>query len=198
MAFKIVGNRLHIRSDEEMSTVDKKAADAAFKKYQNKFISPYMNEQGFLKYKSNAYVRKNKIDLLEYVEFQKERHGSKTFTVNLGVMPLYIPCDHIIFYFSNRLGELICRRDIWWDFADEAVCAASMENVKEAIEQFAMPWFHKMSNEHFVRLLLLKKKLSSKLSVYSKEWLNTIDSRNSRAAVIQENVDKLGLPKGLI
>ena len=81
MAFKIVGNRLHIRSDEEMSTVDKKAADAAFKKYQNKFISPYMNEQGFLKYKSNAYVRKNKIDLLEYVEFQKERHGSKTFTV---------------------------------------------------------------------------------------------------------------------
>ena len=38
----------------------------------------------------------------------------------------------------------------------------------------------------------------SKLSVYSKEWLNTIDSRNSRAAVIQENVDKLGLPKGLI
>ena len=93
---------------------------------------------------------------------------------------------------------MICRRDIWWDFADEAVCAASMENVKEAIEQFAMPWFHKMSNEHLVRLLLLKKKLSSKLSVYGKEWLNTIDSSNSRAAVIQENLDKLGLPKGLI
>lgn len=198
MAFKIVGNRLHIRTDEEMSKVDKRAADAAFKKYQKEFITPYMKEQGFLKYKTNAYVRRSKIDLLEYVEFQKENHGSKTFTVNLAVMPLYMSCDFIIFYFSHRLGELICRRDIWWDFADETVCAMSMKNVKEAIEQFGMPWFHKMANEHLIRLLLMKKKLSSKLSVYDKEWLNAIDSRNSRTAVIQENVNKLGLPKALI
>ena len=74
----------------------------------------------------------------------------------------------------------------------------SMKNVKEAIEQFGMPWFHKMANEHLIRLLLMKKKLSSKLSVYDKEWLNAIDSRNSRTAVIQENVNKLGLPKVLI
>lgn len=198
MTFKIVGNRLHIRTDEEMSKVDKRAADAAFKKYQKEFITPYMKEQGFLKYKTNAYVRRSKIDLLEYVEFQKENHGSKTFTVNLAVMPLYMPCDFIIFYFSHRLGELICRCDIWWDFADETACAMSMKNVKEAIEQFGMPWFHKMANEHLIRLLLMKKKLSSKLSVYDKEWLNAIDSRNSRTAVIQENVNKLGLPKVLI
>lgn len=198
MAFKIVGNRLYIRTDEEMSKVDKRAADAAFKKYQKEFITPYMNEQGFLKYKTNAYVRRSKIDLLEYIEFQKERHGSKTFTVNLAVMPLYMPCNFIIFYFSHRLGELICRRDIWWDFADETVCAVSMKNVKEAIEQFGMPWFRKMANEHLIRLLLVKKKLSSKLSVYDKEWLDAIDSRNRRTAVIQENVNKLGLPKVLI
>lgn len=198
MVFKIVGNRPHIRLDEEMASVNKKVADIAFKKYQKEFIDPFMKAQGFGKYKTNAYVRKNEIDLLEYVGLQKEHYGSKTFTVNLSVMPLYVPHDFITFAFSHRLGELICRRDIWWDFADEAACATSMENVRDALKQFAIPWFRRMANEHYIRLLLLKKKLSSKLSVYDEKWLNAIDSRNSYAAVIQENTDKLGLPKALI
>lgn len=149
MNFKIVGNRPHIRLDKELASIDKKAADTAFKVHKKEIIDPYMSAKGFLKYKSNAYVRKNKIDLLEYIDFQKEHYGSKTFTVNLAVMPLYIPHEYIVFGFSKRLGELICNYDIWWDFADEIICEKSMGNVKDAIELFAVPWFHKMENEHY-------------------------------------------------
>ena len=150
------------------------------------------------KYKSSAYVRKNKIDLLEYVDFQKERYGSKTFTVNLGVMPLYIPHEFIVFGFSERLGELICHQDIWWDFAEEMICEKSMDNVKTAIELFAVPWFHKLENENYVVMQLLKEKLSSKMSVYNREWLNAIGKRSAQSAIIQENIDELKLPQSLI
>ena len=113
MAFRLVGDRSLTRSVDEMLIVDKKEADAAFKKYQKEIIEPFMKEQGFRKYKTNAYVRKSKIDLLEYVNFQKERDGCKTFTVNLALMPLYAQHDFIVFNFRKRLGELICQRDIW-------------------------------------------------------------------------------------
>lgn len=137
-----------------------------------------------------------------YVDFQKESYGSKTFTVNLAVMPLYTtlyqPQNVVAFYVSHRLGELICRRDIWWDFADETICAKSLANVKDALAQFAMPWFCRMANERHVRLLLLQKKLTSKLSVYDEEWLNAINDRGNRAEIILEHMDKLGLPKSVI
>ena len=198
MNFKIVGNRSHIRLDEELASVDKQVADAAFRIHKKEIVDPYMSARRFLKYKSNAYVRKNKIDLLEYIDFQKEHSGSKTFTVNLAVMPLYIPHEYIVFGFSKRLGELICNHDIWWDFADETICGKSMGNVKDAIESFAIPWFHKMGNEHYITMQLIKQKLSAKMSNHNQEWLNTISDRRNRIAFIQENMDKLKLPKSLI
>ena len=195
MHFKLVGNRPHIRLDEELALVDKQSADSAFKKYKREIIDPYMKVQGFLKYKSNAYVRKNKIDLLEYIEFQKEHYGSKTCTVNLAVMPLYIPHEYIVFGFSKRLGELICHKDIWWDFADETICENSMDNIKDAIELFAMPWFHKMADEHYIVMQLIKQKLSSNVSDYDRQWLAAIGDRGKQTALMQENIDKLKLPK---
>lgn len=202
MSFQIVGSRPHIRSTEEMALIDKKAADASFKKHKKELIDPFMTAQGFHKYKTNAYVRVNKIDLLEYIDFQKEHYGSKTFTVNLAVMPLYTtlyaPQDVVAFYVSDRLGELICGRDIWWDFAEDAICAESLTNARDALAQFAVPWFRKMANEHYVRLLLLKKKLTSKLSVYDEEWLHVIQDRGNRTELIREHMEKLGLPKALI
>ena len=113
-------------------------------------------------------------------------------------MPLYIPHEYIVFGFSKRLGELICNHDIWWDFADETICEKSMDNVKDAIESFAIPWFHKMENEHYITMQLIKQKLSSKMSNHNQEWLSSISDRRNRIAFIQENMDKLKLPKSLI
>lgn len=198
MSFKVVGNRPHIRLDEELVSIDKKAADAAFKRYKKEIIDPCMNAQGFLKYKSTAYVRKNKIDLLEYIDLQKEHYGSKTFTVHLAVMPLYIPHEYIVFGFSRRLGGLICHHDIWWDFAEDAICKKSMDNVKTAIELFAMPWFHELSDEDYVMMQLLKQRQLSKISPRNQEWLSVMGERSTRTAIIQENIGKLKLPKRLI
>ena len=197
MKFKLVGNRPHIRPDDELASVDKKAADNAFKVYKKEIIDPCMDAHGFLKYKSSAYVRKNKIDLLEYLDFQKEHYGSKTFTVNLAVMPLYIPQEYIVFGFSERLGDLICGDDIWWDFADTTICEKSLHNVKEAIELFAVPWFRKMEDESYITMQLIKQKRANKISHHNQEWLNALD-RKHRVAFIQENIMNLKLPPKLM
>lgn len=60
MNFKIVGNRPHIRLDEELVSLDKKAADAAFKRYKKEIIDPYMNAQGFLNIKAPLMFGKTK------------------------------------------------------------------------------------------------------------------------------------------
>ena len=73
-----------------------------------------------------------------------------------------------------------------------------MDNVKTAIELFAVPWFHKLEHENYVVMQLLKEKLSSKMSVYNREWLNAIGKRSAQAEIIQENIDKLKLPQSLI
>lgn len=119
MGFELVGVRPCFRTGDECAVLDKKAADAAFRRYKRERLDPFLKAQGFHKYKTNAYVRRSGIDLLEYIDLQKEHYGSKTFTVNLAVMPLYTsayePRGVVAFYVSHRLGELICRKDLWWD-----------------------------------------------------------------------------------
>lgn len=198
MQFEIIGNRPHLRLDEEIAMIDKKAADEAFRKYKKEIIDLYMKSNGFLKYKGSAYVRKNAIDLLEYLDFQKERYGSKTFTVNIAVLPLYVPHDYISFGFSDRLGCLICDKDIWWDYSDASICEKSMHNVKNAIELFAIPWFDKMANEDYVREKLIKQKESSRISKSNLEWLEYMEYKGNRITIIRENMEKLKLPKRLI
>lgn len=198
MNFKIIGNRPYMRSDEEMSFIDKNIADISFKKYKKEIIDSYMKEQGFLKYKNNSYVRINKIELLEYIDFQKERHGSRTFTVNIAVLPLYILLEYLSFGFSIRLGNLICNKDIWWDFSDDHICKESMYNVKSALELFAMQWFDKMEDEKYVIEQLAKQKESSRISMNNQRWLDSIKGKNNCKNIIQENINILKLPKKLM
>ena len=111
--FKLEGTHRKgaIRSDEEMASVDKENAEASFKK-QKKILTDFMKEHGFIKYKTNAYIRRNECDVLEYLNLQKEKYGSKTLTVNYALIPLYIPHDFISFDLGGRLGELICGNDV--------------------------------------------------------------------------------------
>lgn len=89
--FKLRGNRSFLRMDYEISSIDMNEADSAFKLYKKKFIDSLLKSKGFLKYKTNAYVRRNQVDVLEYIDLQKEKNGSRTFTVNYGLTALYIP-----------------------------------------------------------------------------------------------------------
>ncbi len=198
MNFKIVGNRPHIRTHEELTVIDKNVADNSFKKYKKELIDCYLKNQGFVKYKANAYVRRNKIDLIEYIDFQKERYGSKTFTVNIAVTPLYIHHDIFAFGFSKRLGTLICNKDVWWDYATEDVCEQSMKNVQEALEVFALSWFHQMEDENYVLSQLIEQKKSSRISNHNQAWLTAIQAKENTETMILENIAKLKLPKQLM
>ena len=84
-----------------------------------------MAEKGFLKYKTKAYVRRSENDVLEYVDLQKDHYGSKTFTVKYALIPLYVKHDFLTYDLGDRLGKLICQKDIWWDYADENTASTS-------------------------------------------------------------------------
>ena len=198
--FKLKGNRTHIRSEKEMLLVDKQVADEAFKKYKKDILDSYLLSKGFIKYKPNSYVRKNEIDVLEYVDLQKERYGSKTFTVNYAIMPLYVPHDYLVTGFGSRLGKLICDKDIWWDYANDSIAQVSFQNVADAMERFVVPWFDKYASEDALMKKLMedkKKREQTGLGIPYKneEWLNALEERGNRTEIILENIEKLKLSK---
>lgn len=45
-----------IRSDEEMASIDKEIADNSFKE-QKKKLDLFLQQKGFVKYKTNSYAR---------------------------------------------------------------------------------------------------------------------------------------------
>ena len=64
--FCFIGNRQHLRTEEELLHINTEEADLAFKRYKKEIIDSLLLSNGFYKYKTNAYVRLNSIGLLEY------------------------------------------------------------------------------------------------------------------------------------
>lgn len=189
--FCFVGNRQHIRTEEELLLINKEEADMAFKKCKKEIIDGLLLSKGFCKYKANSYVRLNNIGLLEYIDLQKERYGSKTFCVNFSAMPLYCESKYIVISLGHRLGIYISGKDMWWDYASENIAKDSFTNVSVAIEKYILPWFEQISNEDGYRKALLNihnKKLA-------KEWLDAMENIEDKETLIRQNVEELKLPK---
>lgn len=189
--FCFVGNRQHLRTEEEMLYINKEEADLSFKQYKKEIIDNLLLSNGFYKYKTNAYVRLNSIGLLEYIDLQKERYGSKTFCVNFAAMPLYCEYKHIVLSFGDRLGTYISGKDVWWDYASGDIARESFGNVSTAIEKYILPWFEEVSTEEGYRTKLLGIK-NKKLS---KEWLGAMENLKDKEALIQRGIVELRLPK---
>ena len=189
-----------LRSDEEMEVVDKAVADAAFKIQKSKMDS-FLQQKGFVKYKSNAYLRRNSIDVLEHIGLQKDAYGSKTFTVNYCLTPLYVPHSVFSYDLGDRLGKLICNRDVWWDYADEQAAEVSFQNVKDAIDTFLIPWFQDNSTKESLKQELLKKKKkleSIGVRFYQQDWIDAIENEKDYSEIISKNFAVLKLPKKLL
>ena len=200
--FKLQGNVPGaIRSDEDMKKIDKNLADSAFKQ-QKKKLDIFMKERGFVKYKTNAYIRRNEINVLEYIDLQKEQHGSKTFTVNYALISLYVPRDFLSFDLGDRLGKLICKKDVWWDYSDEMAARLSFQNVMRVIDELLLPWFDQKSSKNALKQELLReekicKKYGGRLSDIQQAWLNAIDSDADFSEIINKNIDIFKLPAAL-
>ena len=168
-----------------------------YKLYKKQYLDTLLKSKGFLKYKTNAYVRRNQVDVLEYIDLQKEKSGSRTFTVNYGLTALYIPHGFINWDINERIGILICNKDIWWDFANDDIAKASFENVAKAIEEFVIPWFDARSNDDSIKKMLLDKREDYGWSSYKQAWLEAIDHRCNLSETIEENTKLFRLPKSL-
>lgn len=195
--FELRGNRSFLRMDYERQSIDKDEADHAFKLYKKQYLDTLLKSRGFLKYKTNAYVRRNQIDVLEYIDLQKEKNGSRTFTVNYGLTALYIPHGFINWDINERIGILICNKDIWWDFSNDTIAKVSFENVAKAIEEFVIPWFDAHSNDDSIKKMLLDEREKYGWSIYKQTWLEAIDHRCDHSETIEENIKLFRLPKRL-
>lgn len=193
-----------IRSDDDMKLIDRDLAEKAFKT-QKKELDVFFKEKGFLKYKSNSYIRLNDINVLEYFDLQKEHYGSKTLTANYALIPLYIPHDFLSFDLGNRLGKLICDKDVWWDYSNETVAAVSFRNIIQAIEDYLLPWFKGKTSVDALKQELVNEKIKrtqygGKLSVIQQMWLDSLnksDKFSDNEDVISKNMEVLKLPKRL-
>ncbi|MBR5256442.1 MAG: DUF4304 domain-containing protein [Bacteroidales bacterium] len=192
--FTLKGIRSFLRTDYEMSSIDKDEADRVFKSCKKQYLDSLLKANGFLQYKSNAYVRRNQVDVLEYIDLQKEKNGSRTFTVNYALTPLYLRYAFADFWYSERMGMLVCGKDVWWDYADESIARVSFENVASALEEYVLPWFDAHSNVDSIKKLLLTKE---RLSVYQQAWLESIENPGDCSGIIAENIKLFGLPKSL-
>lgn len=191
--FHFAGNRQHLRTEEELLNINKEEADLAFKRCKKEIIDSLLISKGFYKYKTNAYVRLNSIGLLEYIDLQKERYGSKTFCINFAAMPLYCENEYIVISLGDRLGTYISGEDIWWDYASEDIAEVSFNNVSTAIEKFVLPWFEDISTEDGYRSKLLShhnKKLTAR-------WLDAIDNIEDKESLIRQSIIALKLPKNI-
>lgn len=189
--FRFVGSRIHIRTEDEMLRIDKEEADLAFKRCKKEILDTLLLGKGFCKYKTNAYARINAIGLLEYIDLQKESHGSKTFCVNFAAMPLYCEKEHVVLDLGNRLGSYICGIDVWWDYAGADIAKESFSNVAAAIEKYVLPWFAQLATEEGYRAELA--------NMYNKKvaesWLQALENTEDRERRIEQGAEKLRLPK---
>ena len=199
--FELKGERSFLRMHNEMSSINTKEADNSFKIYKKQYIDTLLKENGFYKYKTNAYIRRNKIDVLEFIELQKNtRYGSREFTVNFAITPLYYIHYDFLNFNRERIGMLICQKDVWWDYANDNIAKISFENVAKAIEDFIIPWFEAHSSDEAIKKMLLdeQEKRGGRLSEKEQAWLEMLDNHNDYDKTIEDNIKLFSLPKSLI
>lgn len=195
--FKLKGTRKYFRSDLEMQHLDREAADEAYKE-KKKILDDYMISKGFFKHKTNTYIRLNKINVLESINLQKERYGSRTFTVNILLMPMYLPQDSVPFG-GERISYFIGSPDVWWDFGDCKAAETSFKNIVEAVDRFVMPWFEKTSDPECLKNMVQEHKVPGQFTNndYIK-WNEIFDSYMELDNVVAENVERMKLPKAVL
>ena len=193
--FRLAGECSH-RTEAELAALDRAGADAAFRAGQRGLYEEVLHPAGFLRWKGGAFVRRSPEDWLEVIELQKERHGSKTFTVNCMAVLLFLPGAEPDMTFAERLGVLAVGRDVWWDFAP-AAAEGSFRNVGEALRRFGLPWFERLRGDGARKALLREGDRP-----WAKAWLAALDARGrdipAERETVRENCLRLKLPKGLL
>lgn len=207
-SFSYFGDGLFSRTDKELEKINVQEADEAFKKCKKELLDVFMKNNGFIKYKTNAYVRLNSIGLIEYIDLQKEAYGSKKFTLNICVIPIYAPNDIFTIGFGDRIGELINGIEFWWDYKDLYTSEKSFENIIQALDLFIFPWFNQYNSEdkykkdlfdevgtftsdciEWITYLYIKNNEIEKAKEYLNEYMNS-DGFNNKTEIYKNRIRK--------
>ena len=127
---------------------------------------------------------------------------TKTFTVNYALIALYVSRSFLSYDLGDRLGKLICDKDVWWDYSNEQIAEVSFRNVMDAIDIYLLPWFEERENKESLKEELLREEAIRKsyggcLSDIQQAWLDVIDSEEDYSGIISSNIDNFKLPKKL-
>lgn len=145
-----------IKTDEEMEGVDPQVADAAYKEMFRSILVEELKKEGFLRYKTVSLVRLSPLHNLEVISLQKEAYGSKTFTVNVAVLPLYAKYSYLVYLFGERIGYFEYGWDYWWDFQNREIARSSFQEVTNLIRKRVLPWFDSLNT--YKKMLRLAKR----------------------------------------
>jgi hypothetical protein len=116
--------------------------DTYFRKALTKWIAKPFKEYGFYRHKTANIGRITNDSIFQFLNFQKEAYGDKTFTVNVAVRPLFIPHEHLSLQPGQRIGYLKYGYDKWWEFKSESSADFSFEEVNHIIFDSVLKWFN--------------------------------------------------------
>lgn len=142
----------YLRMTEEMANIDTKEADAAFSRCFRSYLRDPLKRRGFFPCGTVQLSRVNHLHLLEVVRLHKEGYGSKTFTADVGILPLYVPYPNFypMYAFGDRLGCCAYGHDFWWDFHCQSVAEKSFQDVYTILYETVLPWFESISTYDIV------------------------------------------------
>ncbi|WNF22686.1 DUF4304 domain-containing protein [Mesobacillus jeotgali] len=119
--------------------------DSYFKKSLTKWIVKPLREYDFFRYKTAFVGRVTNDSIFQFINLQKDAYGGKTFTVNVGVRPLFIPHDYLSLQPGQRIGYFKYGADKWWSFKTEDRADHSFIEVNHIINDYVLEWFEQTS-----------------------------------------------------
>ncbi|MHB0935895.1 MAG: hypothetical protein ACYDCO_20325 [Armatimonadota bacterium] len=82
-----------------------------FQSLIRKYLLPELPEHA----NTGSLIWKEPIEhLLRGYHFDSSAWDQSTFRITVFVQPLYVPYDSIVYLFSQELGFLSAKREIWW------------------------------------------------------------------------------------
>ncbi|NLL05364.1 MAG: hypothetical protein GX270_06155 [Clostridiaceae bacterium] len=115
----------------------------ALQKIIKEFFTPFARQHNFKFYKTTLMLRVLD-DTLHIINFDLPSNG---LNCNIAIQPLYIPSETITLTFGNRLNHFKTNLPGTWGYSNDKIdIEKDLSQVKELLEQNAVPWFNEFGS----------------------------------------------------
>jgi hypothetical protein len=126
-----------------------------FRKNMKQIIDPFLRENKFINNGAHKYYKK--VDnIIQWILFSKTTSG---INCNISLMPMYYAHGMLSIGFSGRLYDFYDvkknhRR--WWEGETEESMKEELNEIKDLIKTYVLPWLAKIDNPEKLLIKLLK------------------------------------------